>query len=157
MYLCVRPCSLTFLLKAITNSGVEKKSLTQTESPISLPAPPKPKTERQRIAEDFVKTLSKQPSHYYRSRSNRVYLTSEVKTKRELARSLNSWCAEKYLHPVPSEKILRKGLKIRNVSLFVPKKISAIRVCVRGRERIRRGLQRTHGPKSGCKGGKTQG
>lgn len=112
----------TFDLKQSRVLEWKNKSMAQAENPMPPPAPPKPKSERQQIAEDFVNALPKQPSHYCRSRSNRVYLTSEIKTKRELARSFNSWCAEKNLHPVPSEKFLRNELKRQNVSLFVPKK-----------------------------------
>ena len=95
----VQVCQTMFLntldLKQSRVYKWKNNAIQQASNPALPPLLPNVKTVKQRIAEDFVNSLPRMPSHYCRSRSKKVYLTDEVKTQRDLARSFNTWCARK--------------------------------------------------------------
>ena len=99
-----------------------KNKMTTKAAREEMPKREKKATEKQKIAEEFVQNLPKVPSHYCRLRTAKLYLLPEIRTKCEIYRAFNSWCAEKNVHPVPGRAVLNKELKKQNISLYVPKK-----------------------------------
>ena len=112
----------TFDLKQTRVLDWKSKSNDQAANPVLPPTLPKPKSVKVQIAEDFVDCLQTMPSHYCRQDTSRVYLTSDIRTKRDLYRSFNSWCAQTNVHPVPGDRVLDKVLEEKRISLFMPKK-----------------------------------
>lgn len=81
----------------------------------------KPFDKEVKILHDFLDEIPKMPSHYCRQRTSRLYLQSDISSKRQLYDLYSKHCNSKNSKPL-SIATFSNLLTIKNISLFKPKK-----------------------------------